>query len=185
MKLYHVSTTPNLKILQPHLSSHGKPYVYATSNLDFALFFGGKNSDGDFDGITGIKQGVPYFFEAYEGALKKRFEGSKCYIYEVEASSFSRATSFRGEVVSEKPVKVLNCEEINDLYQYLLQQNANGKLELHFFENSKEYKEMINNHISDRIIRYGILNKKNSNIYKFCEIHFPDVLENLNKSHCK
>ena len=45
MKLYHVSKVPNLKVLEPRISTHGKEYVYATTNLEFALFFGGKESE--------------------------------------------------------------------------------------------------------------------------------------------
>ena len=186
MKLYHVSNVPNLKVLKPRISTHGKAYVYATTNLEFALFFGGKESAGDFDGMYGIKEGIPFFYESYKGALKRRFDGAKCYIYEVDPSHFEKdKTSFKGEVVSEKPVKVLSCKEINNLYQYLLQLNENGKLQLRFFEETNEYKKMIYNHISDRIIRFGILNEKNSGLYHFCESHFPTILEELNGCNCK
>ena len=69
-KLYHVSDVPNLKILEPRVSTHGQPFVYATPYLEFALFFGSKKSKGDFDGMYGInKQGKPYFYEAYKNAF--------------------------------------------------------------------------------------------------------------------
>ena len=181
MKLYHVSTEPNLKVLEPLISTHGKSYVYATSNLEFALLFGGIESAGDFDGIYGIKDSLPFFYEAYKGALKRRFEGAKCYIYEVDPSNFEKnKTSFRGEVVSEKPVKVINCKVVDNLYQHLLQLNENRKLKLRFFEETEEYRKMIHDHILDRIIRFNILNNKDSNTYRFCESHFPTILEELN-----
>lgn len=184
MKLYHVSTVPNLKVLEPRISTHGKPYVYATTNLEFALFFGGSESAGDFDGIYGIKNRIPFFYEAYIGALQRRFDGAKCYIYEVDTSTFEiDKTSFKGEAVSEKPVNVISCNEIDNLLQHLLKLNEKDKLQLHFFENTKEYKKMIDNHISDRIIRFGILDKKDSVVYKFCESHFPHLLEELNSCH--
>jgi len=181
MKLYHVSKVPNLKVLEPRISTHGKEYVYATTNLEFALFFGGKESAGDFDGMYGIEEGIPFFYEAYKGALKRRFGGAKCYIYECDPSNFEKdRTSFKGEVVSEKVVKVVNCKVIDDLYQHLLQLNDNGKLQLRFFEETKEYRKMIYDHISDRIISFNILNNKNSRLYHFCENHFPAILEKLN-----
>lgn len=181
MKLYHVSTTPNLKILEPRVSTHGKAYVYATTNIEFALFFGGIESMGDFDGIYGIKNGVPFFYEAYDGALKRRFEGANCFIYEVEPFSFQKnKTSFKSELVSEKPVRVLGCKEINNLYKYLLQLNKKGKIMLHFFEDAKEYTDMIYNHITDRIIRFGILKDKTSRTYEFCAKHYPEILYKLN-----
>lgn len=186
MKLYHVSKIPNLKVLEPKVSTHGKSYVYATANLEFALFFGGVESAGDFDGIYGIKDGVPFFYEAYQGALKRRFDGAKCYIYEVETSTFEKGkTSFQGEVVSEKPVEILNCKEVDNLYQHLLKLNENGKIQLRFFEKTKEYTEMIHDHISDRLVRFGIINDKNCGTYKFCEMHFPEIVEELNKTYSK
>lgn len=186
MKIYHVSTVPNLKVLKPRVSTHGKAYVYATTYLEFALFFGGIKSAGDFDGIYGIKDDIPFFYEAYKGALKRRFDGAKCYIYEVDPSTFEKyKTSFKGEVTSEKPVKVLSCKKIDNLYQHLLELNENGKLQLRFFEDTKEYKKMIYDHISDRIISFNILDNKNSGIYRFCKRHFPTVLEELNSSHCR
>ena len=80
--LYHVSNVPDLKILEPKVSNHGVAYVYATPQLEFALFFGSKISNGDFDGIIGLNnKNVPFFYEAYKGAFKRRFEGQSCYIY--------------------------------------------------------------------------------------------------------
>lgn len=181
MKLYHVSTVPNLKVLEPHISTHGKSYVYATPNLEFSLFFGGIESARDFDGIYGIKKGMPFFYEAYTGALKRRFNGAKCYVYEVDPSSFEEnKTSFKGEVVSEKPVKVINCKVVNNVYQYLLELNKNSKIQLHFFEDTEEYKKMIHDHIVDRIVKLNILDNKNCGTYRFCEQHFPDIIEELN-----
>lgn len=46
--LYHVSQTAGLSVLKPHLSSHGKPYVYAIENLVTGLLFGVKQDDFDF-----------------------------------------------------------------------------------------------------------------------------------------
>ena len=80
-KLYHVSNVSNLKILKPRVSTHGQAFVYATPYLEFSLLFGSKKSNGDFDGIYGIKDAKAYFYEAYPGAFKRRFEGQSCYIY--------------------------------------------------------------------------------------------------------
>lgn len=180
MKLYHVSTIPNLKVLEPRLSSHGKPYVYATTNLELALFFGGKESAGDFDGNYGTYNDIPFFYEAYKGALKRIFDGAVCYIYEVDPSTFMEGkTSFKSEVVSESPVKVLNCTKVENLYDYLIQLNSQSKVDLHFYEDTKEYKERIDKHISDRLIRFGILEDQDSGIYKFCEEHFPSIVKRL------
>lgn len=129
MKLYHVSTIPDLKVLQPRVSTHGKPYVYTTENLNFALFFGSRKSNGDFDGIYGIENGVPFFYEAFPGAFKHRFDDEFCYVYEVEPEGFkSGQTSFKGEVVSENPAKIINCDKIDNLYDFLMKKVDNGEI---------------------------------------------------------
>ena len=180
MKLYHTSTIPNLKIIEPRISTHGKSYVYATSSLEFSLFFGGKEMAGGFDGIYGIKDNIPFFYEAYKGALKRIFDNAVCYIYEVDPSTFvAGKTTFSGELVSESPVKILNCKKVNNVYNYIQELNSQSKIKLHYFCDTEEYNKMIDEYISNMIIELGILDKKETGIYGFCERHFPHIMERL------
>lgn len=181
MKLYHISNVPGIKILEPHKSTHGTPYVYATENLELALLFGSTKSYGDFDGCYGTKNGKPYFYEAYPGAFQRRFEGESCYIYEVDPANFqSGKTSFRAEVVSEKPARVLNCTKVDDLYSLLLSLIDEGKIEYEpYREDCKEYFEMINEHIKSRITSFNLLENKESRIYKFCKEKFQSILNEI------
>ena len=180
-KLYHISNVPNIEVLQPKKSTHGVPYVYATSNLELGLLFGSSKSYGDFDGCYGTKNGKTYFYEAYPDSLRRRFENEVCYIYEVDPKSFeSGKTSFGAEVLSEEPVKVLNCKKIEDLYSLLLLLIDEGKLEYKPYDgNCAEYVEMISSHIKDRLISFGILQRKNSVLYKFCKEKFPNIVNEL------
>lgn len=41
-KIYHVSKTHGLSIIEPHICSHNKAYVYASYHLETALLFGGE-----------------------------------------------------------------------------------------------------------------------------------------------
>lgn len=184
MKLYHISKTPNIKVLEPKKSTHGIPYVYATPNLGLGLLFGSSKSYGDFDGWYGIVDGKPFFYEAYPNAFKRCFENEECYIYEVDPSTFKGGkTSFGAEVVSEEPVRVLNCKKVDDLYAYLLSLIDKGKITYESYnENCAEYVEMINVHIKDRIISFGILENKESKLYKFCKEKFPGI---INELECK
>ena len=188
MKLYHVSKVPNIEVLQPKKSTHGVPYVYATSNLEFALLFGSSKSYGDFDGVYGTKNGKPFFYEAYPNALKRRFENEECYIYEVDPSTFEKGkTSFGTEVVSEKPVKVLSCSIVDDLYSKLLSLIEGGKIDYKSYrKDDLEYVEMINVHIKNRLVNFGILQNKDSMTYKFCKEKFSSLineLENCNEQN--
>ncbi len=182
-KLYHVSHVPNLTVLEPRVSTHGKSYVYATKNLTVALLFGSNKSMGDLDGIYGGGSGdrKPYFYEAYPGFFKRRFENVSCYIYEVEPTDFKEGkTSYSAEVVSEKPVKVLKCTKVENLEMTLLDLSKKGELDLRFYEKDNPvYVEVINKHIKDRIDRYKILEDKEKYKYKFCKDFFPEIVMQL------
>lgn len=184
-KLYHVSHVADLKVLEPRVSTHGKSYVYATKDLTVALLFGSHKAMGDLDGPYGggCNGRKPYFYEAFPGAFKRRFEDTSCYIYEVDPTFFEEGkTSYLAEVVSEKPVKVLKCTKVEDLYQTLLKSAENGELDLRFYnkENPK-YVEVIEKHLKDRIVRYDILEDKEKCQYKFCTYHFPHIIKELEK----
>ena len=178
-KLYHVSHISDLQVLEPRVSTHGKSYVYATKNLTVALLFGSNKSMGDLDGIYGGGCGdrKPYFYEAYPGFFKRRFEN----IYEVDPTDFMEGkTSYKAEVVSEKPVKILKCTKVENLEKALLDLSKKGELDLRFYEkDNPEYVGVINKHIKDRIVRYGILDKKDQYQYEFCKDFFPEIVHEL------
>ena len=107
-KLYHVSHIPNLTVLEPKVSSHGKPYVYATKDLTVALMFGSYKSMGDLDGAYGggCNGRKPYFYEAFPGAFKRRFEDTSCYIYEVDPTDFmENKTQYNAELVVKNQLR--------------------------------------------------------------------------------
>lgn len=181
-KFYHCTTVSGIKELSPRVSTHGKKYVYATDNFALSLFFGSDKSFGDFDGMYGInRQGKPYFYEAYSGALKRRFENVEAYIYEVDPKDFKEGqTSFSAEVVSDRPVTVLNCAKVDDVYNLLMSLIQDGEIDYKEYDKDfPEYVEMIDRHIEDRVQRFGILDNKQSNVYKFCKEKFSDILKKV------
>ena len=182
-KLYHVSHVADLKVLEPRVSTHGKSYVYATKSLVIALLFGSEKSMGDLDGTYGGGSGgrKPYFYEAFPGAFKRRFEETSCYIYEVDPTDFEEGkTSYSAEVVSEKAVRVLKCTKVDDLEKKLLELANNNELDLQFYdEDNEQYVEMIENHLKDRIVRFGILEDKEKYRYKFCTWYYPHIIDEL------
>lgn len=183
-KLYHVSNIPNLKILEPHVSSHGKPYVYATKNLAVALLFGSSKSHGDFDGMYGGGYNEkPYFYEGFEGAFEERFKGESCYIYEVDPTTFRDGiTSYPAEVVSEVAVKVLDCRKVDDLYENLQNLIRNGELDFKAYSNDKDYQKMMREHIKSRIELFEIDKNTHTTAYKFCKEKYKNILEEVIKS---
>lgn len=154
--LYHVSQTAGLRTLTPHVSTHGKPWVYATENMVTALLFGAKVDDFDFF-ISTDEVANPEIFECYPDALQKVYSGKRCSVYEVSAEGFLRnMTSWDVELVCENEVAVQKEIAVSNLYETLLEQESRGNLKIHRYELSEEYRKRIARHIVDRLIRFGI-----------------------------
>ncbi len=155
--LYHVSGTSGLKILQPRLSSHGKPYVYAVDNFVTGLIFGAKHDDFDFM-ILEDEADKPEIYECYAGAFDEVFKGKRCSVYEVSEDDFCRgATNWGPELVCNHAVPVLWETVVPDLHGALLEEEARGTLLIHRYEDALPYKKRISEHIVDRLIRFDAL----------------------------
>lgn len=154
--LYHISPQAGLKTLQPHVSTHKKPYVYAIENMVTGMLFGVRKDDFDFIIITDENQ-VPTIYECYPAALVKRYQGHSCSVYEVEDEGFLRGmTSWSPELVCEREVAVIREIPIEDLYERLLEEERQGNLRICRYEHRDEYREKIASHVADRIFRFGI-----------------------------
>ncbi len=177
--LYHTSSKGGIKVLQPHISSHKKPYIYALNNMVTSLIFGANHSDFDF--IIDEENGIPVIFECYPKAFEEIFKGKSCYIYEVHEKGFkNNITGWEPEFVSENPVKTEKEAYISDLYAKLIEEENRGNLKINFYEDTKEYKQIIKEHIEDRLIRFNMLStaKENPKLMKY----FSDIIINLTET---
>lgn len=155
--LYHVSPTPNLHNLTPRISSHHKPFVYAIDNLTTALLFGARKDDFDFLLDTDA-QNRPVLYECYPDAFQKIYQGKNCSVYELEDTGFNRnVTGWPPELVCETPVPVVRETAVPDLYQRLLEEEKAGRLTIHRYTQTPEYRRLIAGHIIDRLIRFHLL----------------------------
>ena len=191
-KIYHASPIGGLTELKPNKSSHGKAYVYGTKNFELSLFFGSAKTMRDLDGNYGTtrldkdSESIPFFYEAYEGALKRRFKGESCYVYELDPTDFEEGkTGFDAEVVSEKPVKVLSCIKIDDIYETLMEAKKNGKAKLCEYSLDEEYQQRIVPHIKNTVnyMIHSQIDKENilqDTIEKYQEID-PELVEKVRK----
>jgi len=177
--LYHVSKTAGLKILQPHVSTHKKPYVYAIENMVTGLLFGAKKDDFDFI-ITTNESGTPTIYECYPGALEKKYQGKDCSVYELSEEGFLRGmTSWNPELVCEHEVEVVNEIVVPDLYERLLEEEQVGNLVIKRYQFDNNYRELISKHVVDRLIRFQL------NLHKCCEqderfaTYYKDIIEAL------
>lgn len=155
--LYHVSKTAGLTVLKPHLSSHGKPYVYAIENLVTGLLFGVKKDDFDFL-LNTDEAGTPVVYECYPDAFRQKYEGQSCSVYEVEDTGFLRGvTGWTPELVCEREAAVVREQRIPDLYARLLEEEQRGTLTIRRYADDPAYRAMIAAHIVDRLIRFDCL----------------------------
>lgn len=154
--LYHVSERAGLTVLRPHVSSHGRAYVYAVDNLVTGLLFGARHDDFDLY-LSTDGAGVPVVRECWPGAFREIYRGKRCSVYEVDEAGFRRGvTSWDSELVREGEVAVARETAVDDLYQRLLEEERRGALRVLRYEHSDEYRRVIAGHVIDRLIRFDV-----------------------------
>lgn len=155
--VYHVSGTQGLKVLTPHVSTHGKAWVYAVEDLVTGLLFGVRHDDFDFKIDTG-DNGRPVVYECYPGAFGRVYMGRGCSVYELDGKDFLRGmTSWSPELVCEHEVTVLNEIPVEDIYARLLSEEASGGLVIHRYSEDAGYKKLISEHIVHRLILFDAM----------------------------
>ena len=164
--IYHVSKTPNLKVLEPRVCSHGKVYVYASYSLETSLLFGGAPwSDWDFIYKRNYETGELTFSETYAGVFNKTFKNKKCVIYEVEDSGFLQGqTHMWDEIVSEHPTKVIKETVVEDLSEIIKKFAEQNKIKLEFYNNSASYIQKVKKYILNSQKYSDIYNQNNSEV---------------------
>ncbi len=155
--VYHVSSTPGIKVLTPRVSTHKKAYVYAIESLVTGLLFGVRHDDFDFL-INTNKKGIPEVYECYPDSFRRVYQGKSCSVYELKEDGFQRGmTTWSPELVCESEVPVEREVAIDDLYSRLLQEREKGNLILHPYMDSPEHRRLISEHIVDRLIRFDAM----------------------------
>ncbi|WP_102401788.1 hypothetical protein [Haloimpatiens massiliensis] len=118
--VYHGSPSGGLRVIRPHVSTHGEAYVYATKNKALALLFLQRWNDFIFNVAYGYDS-ILEITERYEGALEEILDNKKGYIYTLDGSVFlEEQTRFEGEVVSKGEAQVINGEKIQNILEKLM-----------------------------------------------------------------
>lgn len=136
MKLFHGSNTYIENTLVPHKSFHYKPYVYATTDFNYALLRAGRFSPEkcmlkeDYDGETIT------LIELYEGAFVDALS-TEGYIYVIDGSNFIHTDDCMvGEYIS-----TANCpiEEKIIIHNVAIAIFNNPRFRLIYYKDSDEY----------------------------------------------
>ena len=157
---YHISSQKGLTELEPRVSTHGKPWVYALKNPAIGLIFAGRDdlgnkADDKFTKYGVTKDNIPEVFELYQGCLDEILKNKDCYIYKLEDSGFlPNQTSWSPEWVSPNKTKVIGVQYIADILKEIKKLEAERKFVIHYYENTDEYNEFVKDIIQDLVKRY-------------------------------
>ena len=129
-KMYHGSNFLITEKLSPKISFDYKPLVYATDDYFYALVRAGSFYSDKFL-LKEDYNGKDTFFRLIElvpDAFKECFNTSG-YIYEVNTSSFIQNATL--EYVSEKPVEIISCTKIDNVWSEILKHKDHYELIFH------------------------------------------------------
>lgn len=175
--LYHASKTPDIKILRPHISNHGKPLVYLSEKRENTLVYlsnavekhcreKGFAHEGIYTKWAAYgfnSEGVLVLDEYYPNAIRETYEGEAGYIYSVSEITGEPMNDIPFAFVTDKPVGVIGCEYVPNAYIALLQAAEQGKIIMNSYEdNTPEKLNRIN-----KTVREEFSNPKSTPEYKY------------------
>lgn len=184
MILYHGSNTPNIKALEPRQADHDRPYIYMTTIDVVSAFYICNAVERPYYWFPyGFnKNGIPVYHELYPNALKEVSEGKKGYLYTVDADD-NQIMSFKNIPCARlgiEPLRVVDCVEIPNAYEYFMHCVKQGKLEISRFEDKSEQSlDNWYNMIFDYINEKDMINTPDCSYAKFVRDKFPFVWERL------
>ena len=116
--VYHGSSTSDLKVLEPHKSTHGN-LVYATNYKEIATIFAKKYGHDLTYGIDRSNKDEPWIItERVPGAFDRMFNNPFS-LYTLPIDTFKDIKTGFAEVVSDISVKVLKEEKCSNVYEAL------------------------------------------------------------------
>ncbi len=143
---YHASPIPDLRVLRPHVSNHGKPLVYFSQKRENVLVYL-SNAVEKYCLSAGIpgpyQKWGPYGFnrdgllileEYYPDALSETYRGARGYIYTVRGQELTPLPDIPFAAMSSREVPIESCQSVPDAYEALLQAEREGRLLLRRYE---------------------------------------------------
>ena len=169
MVLYHGSPDPGIKTFTPRVSTHGKPYVYASKSMSNTILYGAKWND--FLITTGSGDLV---VERQEGVIESLYKNKKGYIYILDGSTFYQLDS-EADWVSETPVDVIDCLTINNLYDVVVK-----KFNIYWYPDRPHFIPNDDSDITEHTIK--IFNMcSNKSIFPYVLGLFPHLKESFDE----
>jgi hypothetical protein len=119
--VYHASPEQDLKILVPNISTHQKPWLYASNDIVVAATFL-SSLGGDFYCSVGrdIYSKKIYICERQIGGFEKRYANTKGSIYTLSSTTFGNdARCWQEELVTTESIKPIKENKIENVITHL------------------------------------------------------------------
>ena len=186
MIFYHGSHTFGLTVLEPVPMEFEKPCVLL-STLEIVGGFHMVNAveppycwfPYGFDG-----NGVPQYHELYPNALREVSEGRKGCIYTVDADE-NELLPLNGVPdgrLSTVPLKVADCLEVSDCYEWLMNEEAMGSFRLcRYEEKTPAQLRVWYNSVLRHVVERKMIKTPDCSYAKFVQEKFPKVWESYEK----
>ena len=134
--VFHGTTKQGLKRLNPFISSHQKPFVYASCSIVMATLFI-PSEHGDYLTRIGLENGKNlYIAERLPNILDRIYNNVSGSIYELDRSYFPKVDGLMSiECVSSKDVPVKNEIKVPNVLDLLYKFERKGMLNIYKFDN--------------------------------------------------
>jgi len=190
MDYYHGTTVGALTQLLPFASAGSnlkEPLVYLTTNEQLALHY-----IWDYERCS-VKSpmlhiredGVIVFQEMYCNALEYLYKGLSGYIYRCAGKyETENNAGVPTCVTSKEPVKVIDCEFVEDVYERILSYEKKGAFIYERYEKLPTWRhDLIRGHVIRWIKNGDWLHDKSSKDYKFFNEKWPKYLKEAEILH--
>lgn len=181
--LYHSSNLEGLKEIVPRKSTHGTPYVYASPFVEVATLFLSRWNDFLMTLVTSFENEHLKIkvIERYPNAFKEIYEGKKGFIYLLDDGNFKVSTDWACEKVSEKSETVIEVLMVADVYQFIKDFEAQGRIELFYYPNRPDDIPKDDSDMIQKAIDLYKMSGNESNI-DYCMERFPKFKEPLREA---
>ena len=174
-ELFHGSPK-KLDVINPHVSSHGMAYVYASPDYKYALCYAGQNWN-DFEINQAYVDGQLCLTEIQKGKFIEKFQRPG-YVYHLNKDDFKMIPNHpKKEFISEEEVVPLTVDEIPNVYRRL----SSEGIQFYTYPDLPPYIKDRKQYIMDRAKSFYV--QDNPQLLEYLCKSFPDM-EDVFRSYC-
>lgn len=174
-ELFHGSPK-KLDVINPHVSSHGMAYVYASPDYKYALCYAGQNWN-DFEINQAYVDGQLCLTEIQKGKFIEKFQRPG-YVYHLNKDDFKMIPNHpKKEFISEEEVVPLTVDEIPNVYRRL----STEGIQFYTYPDLPPYIKDRKQYIMDRAKSFYV--QDNPQLLEYLCKSFPDMEDDF-RSYC-